>query len=159
MNVSASAWKTELQNQRQYGQAMMRSDEEVQPFHRQVNEGNRYEGNRYEGHQYRQDNGGNVVQFPKRSFQRQENEPTYDGPRLTGHQAFLKALMRSGAVIRLVTSLGDEYTGTVKSFDDATISLRIECATPESPNAYQNRVFFKQQLIEFAPVIEGVTLS
>lgn len=160
---TGSAWHNELQNQRQYGQAMMQmqsgEDVDVGISRQPIGGGNHYESPHFRPGQY-----GNGSRYPRNSVQRnyqeqQGSEGNHESARLTGHQAFLKGLMRSGALVRLVTSIGDEYEGTIKGFDDTTISLRIECATPENPNAYQNRVFFKRQLIEFAPVVEGVTFS
>lgn len=74
-----------------------------------------------------------------------------------GHMGFLHDI--HGKKVRIVTILGDDFTGILKGADEKTISLRIDCPTNERPDAYQNRVFFKQNLVEFAPVIEGVTFS
>lgn len=170
MNGTGSAWRDELQNQRSYGQTMMQNESDMvyrQPVGNSV--GNTVGGGGYEnshvqrpnqfgqhnGYRGQRHNGG----FTPRNQDDHGFDDRNDGNRATGHQAFLKGLMRSAAVIRLVTIAGDEYTGVIKGCDETTISIRISCATPDNPDAYQNRVFFKHNLIEFAPVVDGVKFS
>lgn len=170
MNGTGSAWRDELQNQRSYGQTMMQNEGDM--VYRPpvgISVGNSVGGGGYEnshvqrpsqfgqhnGYRGQRHNGG----FTPRNQDDHGFDDRNDGNRATGHQAFLKGLMRSAAVIRLVTIAGDEYTGVIKGCDETTISIRISCATPDNPDAYQNRVFFKHNLIEFAPVVDGVKFS
>lgn len=166
MNGTGSAWRDELQNQRSYGQTMMQNESDMvyrQPVGNSVGGGG-YENShvqrpnqfgQHNGYRGQRHNGG----FTPRNQDDHGFDDRNDGNRATGHQAFLKGLMRSAAVIRLVTIAGDEYTGVIKGCDETTISIRISCATPDNPDAYQNRVFFKHNLIEFAPVVDGVKFS
>lgn len=167
MNGTGSAWRDELQNQRSYGQTMMQNEGDMVyrfPVGNSVGGGG-YEnshvqrpnqfGQHSNGYRGQRHNGG----FAPRNQDDHGFDDRNDGNRATGHQAFLKGLMRSAAVIRLVTIAGDEYTGVIKGCDETTISIRIDCATPDNPDAYQNRVFFKHNLIEFAPVVDGVKFS
>lgn len=163
MNVSGlGGWQGEHLAQQHYGNAMLREEHEDTVFRHPIGQGN-FGNSNYE-HKRGGFNGHRGTfgrsQFGNRKnevFER--NEEGGDIHRATGHQAFLKGLMRSAAVVRIVTTLGDEYIGVIKGCDETTISLRINCADKTNPELYQNRVFFKQNLIEFAPVVEGVTFS
>lgn len=166
MNGTGSAWCDELQNQRSYGQAMMQNEDEMiyrQPIGNSVG-GSGYDHGRIQRpNQFGQHNGYRGQRHNNGYVPRSQDDHGFDdrndGNRATGHQAFLKGLMRSAAVIRVVTIAGDEYEGVIKGCDETTISLRINCATQDNPDAYQNRVFFKHNLIEFAPVVDGVKFS
>lgn len=76
-----------------------------------------------------------------------------------GHMAFLKSLQRSSSQVRLVTILEEEVIGTLKDCDETTITVKVPKPTPTNPNAYLNRIFIKHNLVEFAPVVEGVTFN
>ena len=91
-----------------------------------------------------------------RQFRVREND---EHIRLTGHMAFLKALQKSNSTVRLVTIHDDVVVGQIKNCDDMTITVRVNCPTVTNPDAYQNRVFFKQNLVELAPLVDGVTFS
>lgn len=102
---------------------------------------------------------GGAPRYQRESVDSRERAVGGQGARLTGHLAFLKSLQRSSATIRLLTIHDEAVIGVVKDCDEITITLRVPCATESNPDAYQNRVFFKQNLVEFAPVVEGVTFS
>lgn len=149
-------WQSEQQAQMQYGRSQAFAEEGIasRPFGssypRNVDNSN---GGYIKPRQYGNPHRQNI----ERGVGQEQGVPSH--PRPTGHMAFLKSLQRSEATVRIVTIHDDVVVGSVKDCDDVTLSLRVPCATEENPNAYQNRVFFKQNLVEFAPVIEGVTFS
>lgn len=75
-----------------------------------------------------------------------------------GHMGFLRGLKDKQATVRCLTVLNTVHVGIVKAFDEDTISLKVPKPTAENADAYENRVFFKQNLVEFSPVIQGVDL-
>lgn len=152
-----NAWQNELNAQHQYGRNQL-LEEGMSVSPRPFSQQGGYNSNRparpYNGARQfgdRQQPQGYVGQS-----QSAELAPTH---RPTGHMAFLKSLQQSSATVRLVTVHDDVVIGQLKNCDDTTISIRVNCPTEANPDAYQNRVFFKQNLVEFAPVIEGVTFS
>lgn len=159
-------WPSEREAQMHYGRQM--GDEEAvgvssRPIGSFSHDGDsRVRSGQFGGQRPRRDfssdRGG--YQPHRENFNRNAQDGNQDDKqRATGHLAFLKAIQHSGGKVRLVTILDEEVIGVVKGCDETTISLRIPCATAENPNAYQNRVFFKQNLVEFAPVVDGVTFS
>lgn len=154
-----NAWQNELQAQVSFGRSQSIEDEmgvSPRPFGQQGGYSNNY-------NRPRQHNGarqfGDRQQSQGYVGQGQTSELAPTLPRHTGHMAFLKSLQQSSATVRLVTIHDDVVIGQLKNCDDTTISIRVDCPTETNPNAYQNRVFFKQNLVEFAPVVEGVTFS
>ncbi|WP_151710769.1 hypothetical protein [Acinetobacter brisouii] len=92
-----------------------------------------------------------ATQFDARRSSR-FSEPTY-----RGHNAFLRGLLEESRLIQVKTIADEIIVGNVKAFDEETISLHVPCPTEVMPNAYQNIVLFKRNLISFTPFIEGVT--
>lgn len=128
----------------------------------------------YTGSQY--GNAGGFDRHKSRQFggerpqyQNADRRPQFNGEivrphqtqfeRERGHMAFLKSLQRSSSLIRLVTILEEEVIGTLKDCDETTITVKVPKPTPTNPNAYLNRIFIKHNLVEFAPVVEGVTFN
>lgn len=158
--MQGQGWQSEQQAQVQYGrtQALVAEAISNDDIGNVAFGANPYRnGNSTVGHvksrQYGNPHRANFERSPNR------NEVGEFRERPTGHLAFLKSLQRSGAKVRLVTIHDDVVIGSIKDCDDTTISLRVPCATDINPDAYQNRVFFKQNLVEFAPIVEGVTFS
>lgn len=111
----------------------------------------------FERHKPRQF-GGDRPQYHERRPQYGER-PQVPFERERGHMAFLKSMQRSCSKIRLVTILEEEVIGYLKDCDDTTITVKVPKPTVSNPDAYLNRVFIKHNLIEFAPVIDGVAFS
>lgn len=155
-------WQDELNAQNQFGRSQMDNTIESgisnRPFNQHGYQGG-YQGQQG-GYQKPRQLGGGMNRQPNYGHNNfRENGYEGENKRPTGHLAFLKSLQRSGATVRLLTIHDEQVIGSVKDCDETTISLRVPCATESNPDAYQNRVFFKQNLVEFAPVIEGVTFS
>lgn len=154
------AWQDELNAQTHYGRSQMENEGVVnRPFgvngYQQSQQSKSFARPRQYG-------GSTIRSNAVVSHIRSEREGSFDAEgakRYTGHLSFLKSLQRSSATIRLLTIHDEKVVGIVKDCDEMTITLRVPCATETNPDAYQNRVFFKQNLVEFAPVIEGVTFS
>lgn len=71
------------------------------------------------------------------------------GPSPKGHEAFLKALESSGAVVCFVmASSGEKITGKVKTSDKFTISVAVPVAT--GSEQHTTRVLFKHDISEFS---------
>ena len=141
-----TGWQDERDAQAQYGRSQCNADEvgmgvSSRPFGSQQGFAPRTPYGRPQPRQFRTS---------------EDAQPTH---RYSGHMAFLKSLQQANATIRLVTIHDEVLVGQIKNFDETTISIRVNCPTDENPNAYQNHVFFKQNLVEFAPVVEGVTFS
>lgn len=153
-------WQQELDAQHQYGRSQMEGEGVASRPFGSVPQYDGQPNGSFINHKPRQFGGHNGRQQGYNANSNfRENGMEHEVRRVTGHLAFLKSLQRSGATIRLVTIHDETVIGSVKDCDEMTISIRVPCATESNPNAYQNRVFFKQNLVEFAPVVEGVTFS
>ncbi len=149
------AWQAELKAQSQYGRNQLSAEIEDSNgiFNRPFEDSNGFFNT------HGQNNHHNTSRQFGGSGRGGDNGLEYGSPRLSGHMAFLKSLKQACLPVRLVTIHDEVVIGEIKNFDEVTISIRIDCATEANPNAYQNRVFFKQNLVEFAPIIDGVTFS
>jgi hypothetical protein len=130
----------ERQSQLQYGRSMAASDQ-------------------YHGHNGHEESNFN----PMRQFgshpRRQRIDAISEPARNKGHVQYLRSLQRTGSSLRVVTINGDVVVGVVKDCDDDTLTLKVDVPTSVNPDAYQNRVFIKSNLIEFAPIVQGVTFN
>jgi sRNA-binding regulator protein Hfq len=76
---------------------------------------------------------------------------------LKGHEAFLKALETSGAVISIEKCDGTKLEGVVKHSDKYTISVRQ--TTTMTNGSYVDRVIFKHDISEFSAVTPRTDLK
>lgn len=63
-----------------------------------------------------------------------------------GYMKYINSIQKSGKQITIHTVGGGEFTGLIRSFDERTISLRVQS---ESDNTYRNKVFFISNVIYF----------
>lgn len=76
------------------------------------------------------------------------------GNKPQGHEAFLKALEGSGAVVEVEkASSGDKVIGKIKTSDKYTISLRVPNVSGDWEGPYTTRVIFKHDISEFSPLM------
>lgn len=147
-----SGWITpEQQAQLEYGRQMSAT---TPSYLGNTTEPNSFENGNYKPRQF----GGPRRVFNKPNDNSNEFEKG-DYERERGHMMYLRSLQRTGSQVRVVTVNGDVVQGAVKDCDDQTLTLRVPKPTEINPNAYQNRVFIKQNLVEFAPIVPGVSFS
>lgn len=82
-----------------------------------------------------------------------KKKPKAANKKLEGHEAFLKALETSGALIEIITIAGETLVGTVKHSDKFTISLKLD-------GSERTLVIFKHSIESFEcltpPVVKEV---
>lgn len=92
---------------------------------------------------------GTTLHRPNKPF-----TPKSAGSKPTGHEAFLKALEASGAVVQIEkASSGDIVVGKIKASDKYTVSLRCPVVADDWEGPYKTRVIFKHDISEFSPLL------
>lgn len=109
----------------------------------------------------------NQIRADQRDFARSQGESgtirlrkgfVKTGPKPQGHEAFLKALEGSGAVVQIEkASTGDVVVGKIKASDKYTISLRVPNVAGDWDGPYTTRVIFKHDISEFSPVMPATS--